>query len=125
VSMEKYVTVKKKAKTTEDVASSVVYAVATVPGLVVEQRFLSPEEEELLIERIDASEWKTSLKRRVQHYGFEYAYGWGGLTPTTPIPKWAQPVLDKLATRGFTGFDQMIVNEYLPGECVCARFFCV
>ena len=47
-----------------------------VPGLVFCEGFLTPEEESLCIERIDAAEglWLNDLSRRVQHYGWRYDY---------------------------------------------------
>eukprot|EP00395_MALV-II_sp_L67-2_P000132 gene132-334_t len=44
------------------------------PGLVIELDFLSPAEESALIAWLDAQGWETSIKRRVQHYGFRFDY---------------------------------------------------
>ena len=95
-----------------------------VPGLVFCEGFLTPAEESLCIERIDAAEglWLDDLSRRVQHYGWRYDYKARSITPDMHIgelPDW----LSKLAQRLYDEtslFDrvpeQVIVNEYLPGQ---------
>ena len=52
-------------------------------GLVFCEGFLTPEEESLCIERIDAAEglWLNDLSRRVQHYGWRYDYKARAITP--------------------------------------------
>ena len=64
-----------------------------VPGLVFCEGFLTPEEESLCIERIDAAEglWFNDLSRRVQHYGWRYDYKARAITPDMYIgelPDW-------------------------------------
>jgi alkylated DNA repair dioxygenase AlkB len=122
--MERFV---KRTKRTEsnnnDVATSVVTEITRVPGLVGEERFLSWNEELDLLASIDASPWDDkTLSRRVQHYGWTYKYGWSSvLEPAAPFPVWVTLVTDRLAARGFTGFDQLIVNEYVPGQGIGAH----
>lgn len=43
-------------------------------GLVLKLDLISEEEEEGLIAAIKQGNWNTSLKRRTQHYGYEYNY---------------------------------------------------
>ncbi len=95
-----------------------------VPGLVFCEGFLTPAEESLCIERIDAAEglWLKDLSRRVQHYGWRYDYKARAITPdmhVDALPDW----LDRLAQRLYHETDlfdrvpeQVIVNEYLPGQ---------
>ena len=95
-----------------------------VPGLVFSEGFLTPEEESLCIDHIDAAEslWLDDLSRRVQHYGWRYDYKARAITLDMHIgtlPDW----LEKLAQRLYdeTGLfdrvpEQVIVNEYLPGQ---------
>ena len=45
-----------------------------VPGLIYRPDFITPDEEAMLVELIDAQEWNADLKRRVQHYGWKYDY---------------------------------------------------
>ncbi len=91
-----------------------------VPGLELVRDFVSREEERALMAVIDAStEWNTSLKRRTQHYGYNYDYkskvvSAGG----RPLPEWCQYLCDRLVERGLVKVrpDQMLVNEYVPGQ---------
>ena len=64
-----------------------------MPGLVFCEGFLTPEEESLCIERIDAADglWLNDLSRRVQHYGWRYDYKARAITPDMHIgelPDW-------------------------------------
>ena len=95
-----------------------------VPGLVLCEDCLSPESELYCIERIDAAggEWRNDLSRRVQHYGWRYDYKARAITPDMHIgalPEWLKKLARKLYDE--TGLfdrvpDQVIVNEYLPGQ---------
>ena len=98
--------------------------VPTVPGLKMFEDFLIPEEQTYCVERVDTAvgEWRNDLSRRVQHYGWRYDYKARAITPDMHIgalPDW----LDKLAQKLYsdTGLfdrvpEQVIVNEYLPGQ---------
>ena len=98
--------------------------VATVPGLKYIEGFLSPDDQAYCVKRVDAAanEWRNDLKRRVQHYGWRYDYKARAITPDMHIgalPDW----LARLAQRLYdeTGLfdkvpEQVIVNEYLPGQ---------
>ena len=95
-----------------------------VPGLVLCEDFLSPESESYCIELIDAAggEWCNDLSRRVQHYGWRYDYKARAITPDMHIgalPEWLKRLAQKLYDE--TGLfdrvpEQVIVNEYLPGQ---------
>ena len=100
------------------------HEVTAVPGLKFIEGFLSPEEQALCVEGVDAAtnEWRSDLSRRVQHYGWRYDYKARAITPDMHIgalPDW----LARLAQRLYNEtelFDkapeQVIVNEYLPGQ---------
>ncbi len=45
-----------------------------IEGLKFAEEFITPAEEVLLLENINKQPWNASLKRRTQHYGFEYDY---------------------------------------------------
>ncbi|MBB19848.1 MAG: hypothetical protein CMP20_10365 [Rickettsiales bacterium] len=90
-----------------------------VPGLVFIKEFVSFDEEQELVENIDAEDWFEAFpgknkSRRVQHYGFEYDYKQRTVKPTEPMPEWAIDVATKIDADA--QFDQLIVNEYLPGQ---------
>ena len=95
-----------------------------VPGLLFCEDFLTPEEELICIERIDAAAdmWLNDLSRRVQHYGWRYDYKARAITPDMHIgalPDWLQQLAQRLydETELFDRVpEQVIVNEYLPGQ---------
>lgn len=99
-------------------------AVQSVPGLRFLEGFLTPEQQDYCVQRVDAAveQWRSDLSRRVQHYGWRYDYKARAITPDMHIgalPDW----LARLAQRLYdeTGLfdrvpEQVIVNEYLPGQ---------
>jgi alkylated DNA repair dioxygenase AlkB len=86
-----------------------------IPGLSYIADYVTPQEEARLAASIDAEPWDTSWDRRRQPYGA--SYGKSG-AESRPIPAWAEPLVDRLAREGWSSrpFDQMLVNEYLPGQ---------
>lgn len=98
--------------------------IVTVPGLKIFEGFLTPEEQAFCVERVDAAdgEWRSDLSRRVQHYGWRYDYKARAITPDMHIgtlPDWLSQLAQKLYVE--TGLfdrvpEQVIVNEYLPGQ---------
>jgi alkylated DNA repair dioxygenase AlkB len=96
----------------------------SIKGLVVEEDFLTEEQEASLVKSIDAQSWQVaetgSDRRRVQQYGYQYVYTGRDKTPpkTTPIPDWlSSTVLDRLSSKLFPAKpDQVIVNEYRDGN---------
>jgi alkylated DNA repair dioxygenase AlkB len=86
-----------------------------IPGLRYLTEYLAPDDEESLRRAIDAEKWDTSWERRRQPYGG--AYG-GRSEPAPPIPEWGKRVADRLHAEGIGDrpFDQMLVNEYEPGQ---------
>lgn len=90
-----------------------------VKGLCLLASFISREEERKLLECVDKSVWDTSLKRRTQHYGFVYSYSSKGLAQAAPpIPPWCDFLVARLLEQAVLAVrpDQMIVNEYEPGQ---------
>lgn len=85
-----------------------------IPGLTVIEEYISEEEEKKLLEFLYTQEWSNKLSRRTQHYGYEYAYTPPyDLGPAPKIPKLLQKYGDMISP-GY--FDQVIVNEYTPGQ---------
>ena len=83
--------------------------------------FVGASEEQALIDAIDGQGWIEDLRRRVQHYGYRYDYQKRDLTEDDRIgalPGWVLPLCDKLVAQGVfeSRPDQLIVNEYLPGQ---------
>jgi len=100
------------------------------PGVIYHSGFISPDEEAVLVSRLDAGEWNTELKRRVQHFGYRYDYKARSVTTDAylgPLPKWLEDLGGRLVAEGhFVHLpDQVIANEYLPGQGICAHVDCV
>ncbi len=98
--------------------------VSDIQGLKFIKGFLTPEQQANCVRRVDAAvdEWRNDLSRRVQHYGWRYDYKARAITPDMHIgtlPDWLSKLARKLYDE--TGLfdrvpEQVIVNEYLPGQ---------
>ncbi|MGV1956172.1 alpha-ketoglutarate-dependent dioxygenase AlkB [Agrobacterium sp. 22-214-1] len=100
------------------------------PGIVYFDGFLSPEEEAVVAHRLDADVWSTELKRRVQHFGYRYDYKARAVTAEAyfgPLPPWLGVFAERLVTTCYCRDlpDQVIANEYLPGQGISAHVDCV
>ncbi|WP_454700238.1 alpha-ketoglutarate-dependent dioxygenase AlkB [Agrobacterium burrii] len=100
------------------------------PGILYFDGFLSPDEEAAVTARLDAGEWSTELKRRVQHFGYSYDYKVRAVTPDAylgPLPPWLGLFAERLVSEGYCRNlpDQVIANEYLPGQGISAHVDCV
>jgi len=93
--------------------------VPTVPGLRYLPRYVTEAEESALVAAIDGMPWNTEWKRRRQPYGAGYGSG----SEEAPVPRWGQRLADRMFTDGVTDrpFDQMLVNEYTPGEGISSH----
>lgn len=88
-----------------------------IPGLSYIHNFITADEETTLMAHIIASPWNTSITRRTQHYGWTYPYNQSNrLIEAPPIPDWLLPLKSKLEAFIKTSFDQVIINEYTPGQ---------
>jgi alkylated DNA repair dioxygenase AlkB len=87
--------------------------VPPIPGLRYLPEYLNEAEERALVEAIDGLPWNTEWRRR-QPYGA----GYGTRGGAAPIPEWGRRLADRMLADGVTDvpFDQMLVNEYLPGQ---------
>lgn len=89
-------------------------------GLYYSEDFVSPDQEHDLLARIDSQSWNTELKRRVQHFGYRYSYSRGAVDPKDylgPLPEWLAALSERLPFEP----DQVIVNEYTPGQGISAH----
>ncbi|MGO4753859.1 alpha-ketoglutarate-dependent dioxygenase AlkB, partial [Streptomyces sp. 2MCAF27] len=112
---------------------------AAVPGLRYIADWLAPDAGAALLTGIDAAPWSAQLKRRVQHYGHRYDYGRRAVATATaaaadasqptapPLPVWARELAARLVDEGLLDreADQVIVNEYRPGQGISAHVDCV
>ena len=101
-----------------------------IPGLKYVPEYITFEEQNQLIHAIDQQEWSLKLKRRVQHYGYRYDYKDGSLASANylgALPDWAENIATRLFNDKLTekAFDQLIVNEYQPGQGIISHVDCV
>lgn len=99
------------------------------PGARLIDAFVDQAEEQDLLAAIDAAPWRSDLKRRIQHYGWRYDYRARAVSPDMdlgPLPTWAARLAAKVGAHAEFGAtpDQVIVNEYLPGQGISAHVDC-
>jgi alkylated DNA repair dioxygenase AlkB len=89
--------------------------VPRIAGLSYLPQYITAEEESALVAAIDREPWDTSWDRRRQPYGWSYGKA-GSQRP--PIPGWGQSLADRMFRQRISdrAFDQMLINEYLPGQ---------
>jgi alkylated DNA repair dioxygenase AlkB len=100
-----------------------------VPGLRYSPAYLSEAEQADLVTTIEALPWLTDLQRRVQHYGYRYDYSRRSLSAAAylgPLPQWLEALAARYVADGFTADrpNQVIVNEYQPGQGISAHIDC-
>lgn len=90
-----------------------------IDGMIYHDNFISKEEEIDLVECIDKQSWNNSLSRKTQHYGYRYDY-----TKKTvdsfmylgAVPQFISCLNDRLSTWFDSEPNQVIVNQYQPGQ---------
>lgn len=97
-------------------------------GLVLVPNFLDAESERNIVTWIDQQPWNTTLKRRTQHYGYEYNYAGRGRAPlvsTTPISGPLLTLAEYLRDQGVFGDSvipsQCIINEYTRDQGIASH----
>jgi alkylated DNA repair dioxygenase AlkB len=98
-------------------------------GLTYLNNYIPEDEAESLVREIDAAPWRTDLKRRVQHYGYRYDYKTRQARREDylgPLPDLFQHLAERLTSEGQfqTVPDQVIINEYQPGQGISAHTDC-
>src|SRR3954471_15345480 len=90
-------------------------AIPQIPGLSYHADYIDAQQEAELASAIDAEPWDTTWKRRRQPYGHSYSKN---DTARRDIPAWAEFLIARFRTEGISErpFDQMLVNEYFPGQ---------
>lgn len=99
-------------------------------GLTYLENYIQEDEAERLVRKINAAPWRTDLKRRVQHYGYRYDYKARQARREDylgPLPDLFQHLAERLTSEGhFQAVpDQVIVNEYQPGQGISAHIDCL
>ncbi len=98
-------------------------------GLLYLPNFITEELANALTKHLDSENWSNDLKRRVQHFGYRYDYKARRIASDSylgPLPEWLQLVANSLMASGYTSImpDQVIANEYLPGQGISAHIDC-
>jgi alkylated DNA repair dioxygenase AlkB len=99
-----------------------------ISGLTYIPNYISAAHEESLIKLIDAKEWNLQLKRRTQHYGYKYDYKARVINAASylgAMPDWLEELCEGLKNIFPKKPDQVIVNEYLPGEGIASHIDCL
>lgn len=101
-----------------------------IAGLSYIAGYIDESTESALLEVIDSQPWMNDLKRRVQHYGWQYDYRARNVTSDLRIgalPDWLQHYAVRLQQEGLFAEmpDQVIINEYEPGQGISAHIDCV
>ena len=101
-----------------------------IKGLYYKEDFLSTDEEVAILSQIEKEEWDSSLKRRVQHYGYIYDYKKKNISQDSrkgELPDWLLTLEKKIKTTFNIeqSFDQVIINEYEPGQGISNHIDCV
>ncbi len=102
----------------------------SIAGLSYIPNFITSAEETTLLNAIDQQPWLTDLKRRVQHYGWKYDYTARRVDETMRLgvlPDWLMDYCQKLKSEGYFPKlpDQVIINEYQPGQGIAPHIDCV
>lgn len=100
-----------------------------IDGLAYYRNFVETPVVDRAVASIDATPWLNDLRRRVQHYGYRYDYRARAARPEDylgPLPGWADDLARRLFAEGHFEHvpDQVIVNEYEPGQGIAAHIDC-
>jgi len=100
-----------------------------ISGLTYINNILTPHSAQELITQIDKQSWRSDLKRRVQHYGYIYDYKRRTVDRDMylgELPNWSEPFINILMTHKDFAIrpDQMIINEYEPGQGIAHHIDC-
>lgn len=99
------------------------------PAAHYRPNYIGETDEAGLLGYIDRAGWIDDLKRRVQHYGYRYDYRERRVTEGShlgALPDWLLPIARRLVADGSFSVmpDQVIVNEYLPGQGIAPHVDC-
>ena len=101
-----------------------------IPGLAYLPNYIDEQTEVDLLQHIDDQPWITELKRRVQHYGYRYDYRARSVASAERLgmlPDWLEPYGLMMYSIGMLSErpNQVIINEYQPGQGIAPHIDCV
>jgi len=106
---------------------SVIKNAFDIPGLFYIKNYLTESEVELCMDKINSEInfepiSNSPNSRMVAHFGYYYSYDRSGVRPATTIPDYLERLVDMDKINNLCGniinspFDQLIINEYKPGQ---------
>ncbi len=107
----------------------IVNDVSDIIGLKYIPNFIDEIQVKQFIASINNEQWLNDLKRRVQHYGYKYDYKARSIDYSMfigPLPNWVLPLAKRLFDEKHidTVPDQLIINEYEPGQGIANHIDC-
>ncbi|ONK55728.1 uncharacterized protein A4U43_C10F390 [Asparagus officinalis] len=116
---------KAKVRGNDSLSVSFLSSELEIPGIYLVRDFVTAEQEQELLQAVDARPWKSLAKRRVQHYGYEFLYETRNVDSRQflgELPSFVSPILEKISSfphlddnKSRLKIDQLTVNEYPPG----------
>lgn len=88
-----------------------------IPGLFIYENFIDEQKQKELLQVIYEQEWSNELSRRVQHYLKKYDYKKSSALIDAP----QEPEIFKTIFYPVIKYEQIIVNEYKPGQGISAH----
>jgi alkylated DNA repair dioxygenase AlkB len=101
-----------------------------IPGLHYIPAYLDADEQADLLDTIDQQRWNSEMARRVQHYGYRYDYKKRAVDESMylgPLPDWLIALAERMKRAGWIDGmpDQVIINEYEPGQGIASHVDCI
>lgn len=100
------------------------------PGMSVREEYVLADDQQQLLTAVDAQPWRSDLRRRVQHYGYRYDYRARSVDLNMylgALPEWVGALAQRLCDDRIFDEppDQLIINEYEPGQGIAPHIDCV
>jgi len=104
--------------------------IGKIPGLTYISDYITEREQTQLLATIERQEWSIKAQRRVQQYGYQYDYKNGEFSSSRylgELPDWLDEISRRFCKDGLTvrSFDQVIINEYEPGQGIVGHIDCI
>ncbi len=92
----------------------------SVPGFFLHRDFIDSSMEDKLMKEIDTQPWVVDYDRRLQYYGYrnELEKPYDLVAIPVPMPTLITQLSEQIVEAGILVYqpDQVIINEYLPGQ---------